>query len=168
MATSYNYFKDDIKDYIQGKFYIYDEILDVGAGSGTYKKLLDNYVNVDAVEVYEPNIEKYNLKELYRNVFNTDISDFKYSYYDLIIFGDVIEHLDVNEAKKVLEYAYDRCKEMIVAVPYEYKQGIVEDNIYEIHKQDDLTDEIFQERYPYMKLLFKNDYYGYYVKGDKV
>mgnify|MGYP007013977768 CR=1 FL=1 len=105
---------------------------------------------------------------MYRNVFNTDISDFKYSYYDLIIFGDVIEHLDVNEAKKVLEYAYDRCKEMIVAVPYEYKQGIVEDNIYEVHKQDDLTDEIFKERYPYMKLLFKNDYYGYYVKGDKV
>lgn len=164
MATSYNYFKKEIKEYVEKNFDTDITILDVGAGSGTYKKLLDKY-DMDAVEVFEPNIEKYNLKSMYDNVFNTDIKDFMYAYYDLIIFGDIIEHLDVNEAKTVLKYAYDRCKEMIVAVPYKYKQGIVEDNKYEIHKQDDLTHEIFMERYPLLKLLYKNEHYGYYIKG---
>ena len=166
MATSYNYFKDKIKTYIEDNFDINSSILDVGAGSGTYKKLLDKYNNVDAVEVFQPNIDKYNLKSMYNNVFNANIKDFMYAYYDLIIFGDIIEHLDINEAQEVLKYAYTRCKQMIVAVPYEYKQGIEEDNIYEIHKQDDLTHEIFMERYPFMQLLYKNEYYGYYIKGE--
>ena len=167
MASSYNDFKEDIKKYIQEHFNTDSKILDVGAGSGTYKKLLDGY-KMDAVEVFEPNIEEYKLKELYEHVFNTDIKDFMYDYYDLIIFGDIIEHLDVKEATEVLKYAYNRCKEMIVAVPYNYKQGIEYGNVYEIHKQDDLTHEIFLERYPFMKLLFKNEYYGYYVKGEQV
>ena len=55
---------------------------------------------------------------------------------------------------------------MIVAVPYLSSQGIEEDNIYEIHKQDDLTDKIMKERYPYLKNVFKNDKYGYYVKEE--
>ena len=59
------------------------------------------------------------------------------------------------------------CDEMIVAVPYELEQGIEEDNIYEIHKQPDLTPKIMEERYPMLKLLYKNDIYGYYIKGDK-
>ena len=53
---------------------------------------------------------------------------------------------------------------MIVAVPYLSPQGIEEDNIYEIHKQDDLTDKIMKERYPYLKNVFMNEKYGYYIK----
>ena len=83
MASSYNDFKEDIKKYIQEHFNTDSKILDVGAGSGTYKKLLDGY-KMDAVEVFEPNIEEYKLKELYEHVFNTDIKDFMYDYYDLI------------------------------------------------------------------------------------
>lgn len=165
MASSYNDFKEDIKKYIEDKFDKDITILDVGAGSGTYKKLLDDY-KMDAVEVFEPNIEEYKLKELYEHVFNTDIKDFTYDYYDLIIFGDIIEHLNVKEATEVLKYAYNHSKEVIVAVPYLYKQGIEYGNEYEIHKQDDLTHELFLERYPFMKLLMKNDRYGYYVKGE--
>lgn len=166
MATSYEYFKEDIRNYVKEK-YPDATILDVGAGKGTYYDLL-KYDNMDAVEVFKPNIEKYNLENKYRRVINADIRGLEYSNYDLIIFGDIIEHLEVNEAKTVLEYAYKHSKEMIVAVPYQYKQGIVDDNEYEIHKQDDLTNEIFLERYPFMKLLIGNDIYGYYVKGDTV
>jgi len=164
MAYSYDYFKEDVKRYIENNFDYDIEILDVGAGSGTYQKLLPNYKNIDAIEVYEPYIDYFDLRKRYRLVYNENITSFKYSYYDLIIFGDIIEHLDVNDAKNVLEYAYNHCKEMIVAIPYQYKQDVVDDNIYEIHKQDDLTNEIFLERYPYMKLLYNNEYYGYYIK----
>jgi hypothetical protein len=46
------------------------------------------------------------------------------------------------------------------------EQDICEDNVYEIHKQPDLTPEIVLERYPMLKLLYKNSKYGYYVKDD--
>ena len=168
MATSYKFYKQSIKKYLQNRFTDNALILDVGAGEGTYYNLLHDYFKeIHAVEVFKPNIDKYKLNDKYSAVFNVDIKDFEYGFYPIIIFGDVIEHLEVNEAQKVLKYAYDRCDEMIVAVPYEMKQGIAEENVYEIHKQDDLTPENMLERYPMLKLLHNNTKYGYYVKnGD--
>ena len=166
MATSHLIFKKEITDYLKRNFGKNVKILDVGAGEGTYLNYLEDYFkNVEAVEIFKPNIDKYKLEERYKKVYNIDIRDFEYDYYDIIIFGDVIEHLDVKDAQKVLKYAYDKCREMIVAVPYLNPQGIEEDNIYEIHKQDDLTDEVMKERYPYLRNVFKTDYYGYYIKG---
>lgn len=168
MSKSYEYFKDEVSTFLKVSFSRKCAVLDVGAGDGVYYDLLSDYFDkIDAVEVFEPNIEKYRLREKYRQVFNEDIRNFQYSAcYDIIIFGDIIEHLTVEEAQKVLTYAYSRCRQMIVAVPYVYKQGMVDGNIYEIHKQDDLTPEIMKERYPFLKLLYGNDKYGYYVKGD--
>lgn len=169
MAYSYKFYKEEIKDYLVDRFKGDTKVLDVGAGEGTYWKLLKEYYRtIDAVEVFKPNIENYKLKEKYHRVYNIDIKDFKYDYYDIIIFGDIIEHLEVKEAQEVLKYAYTHCKEMIVAVPYELEQGIAEDNIYEIHKQDDLTPKLVLERYPMLKLLYKNDLYGYYVKKESL
>lgn len=166
MAFSYDFYKNEVKDYLVSKFKGNAKILDVGAGCGTYWNLLHNYFKtIDGVEVFKPNIDNYQLKNKYHKVYNIDIKGFKYDFYDIIIFGDIIEHLDTSEAQEVLKYAYNKCKEMIVAVPYQLKQDEVDGNIYEIHKQDDLTDEIMKERYPYLKLLYKNDLYGYYVKG---
>jgi len=165
MATSYKYFKEDIKDYLKQNFDENATILDVGAGCGTYYDLLHkHFKNMDAVEVFKPNIENYELESKYDNVYNTNIKDFKYDYYDIIIFGDIIEHLDIKEAQEVLKYAYDRCKEMIVAVPYMFVQDECYGNIYEIHKQPDLTKENVLERYPMLELLYGNELYGYYVK----
>ncbi len=165
MATSYGYFKEEVSKYLKDKFNPNSTILDVGAGEGTYHRYLSDYFkNIDAVEVFKPNIINFGLENKYKRVYNANIIDFKYDRYNIIIFGDIIEHLEVNEAKKVLEYASDRCDEMIVAVPYMNKQGIEEDNIYEIHRQDDLTPKNVLERYPMLKLLYKNDKYGYYIK----
>ena len=167
MAYSYGFYKSEIKEYLKSKFKENIKILDVGAGCGTYYDLLSDYFRyIDAVEVFKPNIVNYNLKQKYHRVYNSDIKDFKYDFYDVIIFGDIIEHLDTNEAQDVLNYAYTRCKEMIVAVPYELEQGIEEDNVFEIHKQADLTPKIMKERYPMLKELYSNELYGYYVKEN--
>ena len=90
----------------------------------------------------------------------------------IIPYYKTLEH--TKELLKILEPQLDEdveliivddgCKEMIVAVPYELEQGIEEDNIYEIHKQADLTPENMKERYPMLKLLYKNELYGYYIK----
>ena len=167
MAFSYSFFKNDVKLYLMSRFKSDAKVLDVGAGEGTYYNLLHDYFkNIDAVEVFKPNIDKYKLEEKYNKVYYSDIKELKYDNYDIIIFGDVIEHLEVEEAQKVLEYADKHSKEMIIAVPYELEQGIAEENIYEIHKQADLTPKIVLERYPQLKLLYKNDLYGYYIKGE--
>ena len=167
MATSYPLYKQDIKEYLEDKFPRKATILDVGAGSGTYYNLLhDIFDNIDAVEVFYPNVERYNLLDKYRHVTVGDIKDCKYDFYDIIIFGDVIEHLDVEDAQRVLTYALPRCKELIVAVPYLYPQDEVEGNIYEIHKQPDLTPAIMSERYPYLTLLVGDERYGYYIKSE--
>lgn len=165
MASSYRYYKEEIRGYLLEK----DpdiEILDVGAGCGTYSLLLGDYFkNIDAVEVHKPNIDKYELEKKYRKVYNKDIREMEYNY-DLVIFGDILEHLEVEDAQKVLRYAIEHSKCVIVAVPYLYKQGIVEDNVYEIHKQDDLTKEIMEERYPELRLLIGNEEYGYYINNN--
>lgn len=167
MATSYATYKKEVTDYLKSKFDKYAKILDVGAGEGTYLPFLQDYfANIEAVEVFKPNIDNFNLEERYKKVYNINIIDFKYDFYDIIIFGDVIEHLEVKEAQKVLKYALNRCKEMIVAVPYLSSQGIEEDNIYEIHKQPDLTDGVMKQRYPYLKNIYKDDKYGYYIKEE--
>ena len=165
MAYSYEYFKENIKEYLEKNYDKGSSILDVGAGSGTYYNLLHDYFrNIDGVEVFKPNIENYELEKKYRKVYNEDIKDFRYDYYDIIIFGDIIEHLEVEEADKVLRYALERCKEIVVALPYCYKQGIEGGNVYEIHKQDDLTPSLVLERYSYLELLYGNSKYGYYIK----
>lgn len=160
MASSYSDYKNEIKEYIMKRYGTEDAILDVGAGNGTYARLL-GYPNMDAVEIYGPNADT--IEGLYRTVYRCDIRDFKYDWYDLVIFGDVLEHLEVEEAQEVLRYACKHAKGVIVAVPYEYKQGVEYGNVYEIHKQDDLTPEIMEERYPELKEYIRNDRYGYYV-----
>lgn len=166
MATSSKLFKQEIKQYIREQFQTNNIcILDVGAGEGTYYNLLKDYFpNMYAVEIYKPNIDNFKLKDKYVDAMNMPIQEYEYSWYDLIIFGDVIEHMAIKEAQMVLEYAFDKCKEMIVAVPYKYEQGEVGGNKWEIHIQDDLTPEIMKERYPYLELLYGDNEYGYYVK----
>lgn len=138
--------------------------LDVGACDGKWAELLGDYLNMDAIEIFKPNITKNKLKQKYRNVYNLDICDYEYRWYDLIIFGDVIEHMTVSDAQNVLRYAAPRCKDMIVAVPYLWSQPAIYGNKWEEHIQNDLTDEIFNIRYPGFERIIGYNDYGYYHK----
>lgn len=169
LALSYNYFKTEVQQWIFNNFDPSSKILDVGPGAGTYYNLLhDKYKYIDGVEIYYPNIVDHKLAIKYTNIYNEDIKNFKYgyNYYDLIIFGDVLEHMTIEDAQYVLNYAIPRCKNFIVAVPYCYKQKANE-NKWEEHIQDDLTIENVKERYPMLKLLYGDNYYGYYIKDEK-
>lgn len=160
---SYEYGKAEVCGWVRAFFPREATILDVGACDGNWRRKLPEYPNMDAVEAYKPNLE--NLWG-YRKVFHADIRNFEYEDYDLIIFGDIIEHLTVPEAQIVLEYAAQRCDDMIVAVPYMYEQGALYGNPYEVHLQPDLTPENFKERYPGLEVLLDTGYrYCYYHKG---
>lgn len=161
---SYDYGKDEVYRWIKKTFPLDASILDVGAGDGKWRYPLRKYLAMDAVEIYEPHMRWLTG---YRKAYCADIRYLKYDWYDLIIFGDVIEHLNVPDAQAVLEYAKPRCRDMIVAVPWMYPQDAIYGNPYEIHIQDDLTPERFAARYPGLEVLIDpgHDYCYYHKEG---
>lgn len=163
MPYSSTAFKDDIKQHILSNIKPNEKILDVGAGSGTYGKMLNQFYYIDGLEIHEPYIEKFRLRELYKNLYNVNILAFDFSQYDYIIMGDILEHIPKYEAMTLVAKINSAGKKCLIAVPYLYEQGEYDGNVHEIHHQPDLTHEIFLERYPSMHLLYKDDGYGYYV-----
>lgn len=163
--SSYDFGKNLIEHWVKDHFPKGATALDVGACDGKWYGLLGDYLVMDACEVWQANIVKHHLARKYNKVYWGDIAFMEYKHYDLIIFGDVIEHMSIIKAQKVLDYAKERCDDLIIAVPYEYPQGEIYGNPYEIHVQDDLTPEIFDSRYPGYEVLWANDEYAYYHKG---
>lgn len=161
---SYNYGKLEIIKWAQMTFPNGSTCLDVGACDGKWFDFFCNDFKMDAVEIFKPNIINHRLEQKYNFVFHGDINDYLYDWYDLIIFGDVIEHMTVDKAQRVLDYAWHRCRDMIVAVPYLYTQPPIYGNPWEEHIQNDLTHEIFTQRYKGFTPLWKNVEYGYYHK----
>ena len=172
MPHSSTDFKLEIQNHLDKNFTRDLKILDVGPGAGMYGEMLSNYSNVlnyslgfklDCIEIHPPYIEKYNLRDVYENVFEGNICDFDFTHYDYIILGDILEHLNIKDAQKLIDKINDNNIKCMVAVPYLSEQGEYAGNIYERHLQEDLTPEIMGQRYPSLKLLYGNDGYGYYV-----
>ena len=161
--SSYYFGKDIVCAWIRENFSAGTEILDVGACDGIWRKLLPEYT-MDAVEIHGPNADRLHG---YRKVFRRDVDGLDYEHYDLIIFGDVIEHMDVEKAQRVLAYARPRCRDMVVAVPFLYPQDAFGGNPWEKHLQPDLTAEIFAARYPGFSVLCDTGLnYCYYHKEN--
>lgn len=163
--ASLNTGKREVVEWICQNFSKGSTCLDVGACDGKWSDLLGNYLIMDGIEIFEPNITKHKLEKKYHNIFNADVRGFQYRHYDLIIFGDVLEHMTVEDAQKVLNYAMPRCRDLIVAVPFQWVNRSHYGNPYEFHIQDDLTPELVKERYPDLKPFLVFDRYGYYTKG---
>ena len=171
MPTSYPLYKDSVRNWFLQNVSTDARIMDVGAGVGTYSDLLRGYgYKMDAIEIWEPYIEKYNLKDKYDNVWNWDVLNMPvsaYEDYDFFIMGDILEHLSAEEGQWLLSFLRLKGKKFLVAVPYEMEQGEHEGNKYETHLQPDLTPDIMKQRYPDLELLYGNEYYGYYINKRK-
>lgn len=167
MPYSYSSFKDKVVNHIRETLEPSALILDVGAGCGTYGKLLHEYFpNMYATEIYGKYLEMFKFDQWYIEVYIEDIRYFDYELYEYLIMGDVIEHLSVEDAKKLISDVTERGKKCMVTVPYLFKQGEEYGNVHEIHLQDDLTPEIMLERYPELRFLCGDAYYGYYINYD--
>ena len=171
---SYPFLKKQVSSYLKNNFPKNSTVLDLGAGDGIWSSMLKDHFVMDAVEIFEPWVEKFNLKDKYREVFVQDIRDFTFDWYDVIIMGDVLEHFTVEEAKSIMEYLYSRCGELIIAVPYNYEQKLADDgNSYQIHYQPDLTYDVFMERFPMMQIMFSvlegnKEIYAYFFKHKPI
>lgn len=162
--ASYPYGKDKVVEWVRKNFPKESTVLDVGPCDGMWKLLLPEYEDMDAVEIFPPNADR--CKPLYRNVFCADIAEFEYDWYDLIIMADVLEHMSVEKAQEVLRYAWNRCKDFIVALPFQLPQEAIYGNPWEFHVQADLTASRVRERYPELAVLHDAGWcYCYYHKG---
>ena len=149
--------KPEILKYILENIKKDEKILDVGFGSGVYGKLLRTfyYNNIDGLDVYGKHIKKMGLDKIYNNIFIENIIDFDFDFYDLIILGDVLEHLELKSAKKLLSgfINENKCDHIIVSIPFEYEQDEVKGNKYEKHLQPDVNEEYMKEHFPFLILF---------------
>lgn len=167
MPYSSSYFKPEIRQHFLQNIVKRINILDAGAGCGTYAKLLRNeFPNMDGLEIHQQYAEMFDLQNQYRNFFIGDIMTFDIEPYEYIILGDIVEHLNVQNAQTLLIKIMEMDKLCLVAVPYMFPQGIEFNNKYEVHLQPDLTEQVFLERYPMLKLLFGNHEYGYFINYE--
>lgn len=124
-------------------------IWDVGPGEGTYYHLIEdyggdffagNFHHWTAVEVWQPYIDQYNLREMYDCVYNEDVREVGFPYWssppkdNLIIFGDVLEHMPEDDARYLIIRAKKSFRYILVSIPIVHApQGAVNGNPYEAH-----------------------------------
>lgn len=111
-------------------------VLDAGCGDGLYgmlfRRYLDHYhykylpehwkIRIDALDVFETYITPVH-RYVYNNVIINDMLGMDRTFwaaYDLIHLGDVIEHLPMDRAKKMLaDMAWAKVKTLIISTPLE-------------------------------------------------
>ena len=135
-----------------------EKILDIGFGSGVYGKILKAfyYKHVDGVDIWGKDIEEMGLNYIYENIFIEDVLDFEFDHYDLIIMGDVLEHISLENSKKLLNKFIDEDKvsKMFIQVPYMYENhNEWHGNPNEVHLQDEINEEYMEREFPFLELL---------------
>lgn len=121
-------------------------ILDVGAGQGVYLDLirqgLGSEVIVNAVEVWQPYIDQFNLEDRYNKLYVMDVRNVINFKYDLVILGDVLEHMTEIEAVNLWEKISQQAKYAIISIPIiHYHQDAINGNPYEVHVEEDWNTE---------------------------
>jgi hypothetical protein len=159
-SMSEPYFDHEVLEYLQKNFKSDIKILDVGAGDGKWAHVLNPYFkNIDAVEVFVPYVKEHNLCEKYQRVFQVDVTELDFEYYDVVIFGDVWEHLTKEQCEEWFKKNKKKIGELIIVVPFQYEQkglamyDLGQLNKFGIHQQPDLTPELMLQRYPMMRLM---------------
>jgi hypothetical protein len=134
-----------------------EKILDVSFGGGVYGKILKAfyYEHIDGVDVWPENINEMGLNFIYDNIFIENVLDFEFERYDLIIMGDVLEHMSLEDSKNLLnKFTNGKAAKLFIQVPYMYEnhhewQG----NPYEVHIQDEINEEYMEREFPFLELL---------------
>ena len=128
-------------------------VLDVGIGFGKFgflcREYLESWKNrtypeqwvviIDGVEIWKPFIDKlpWN-KILYNKIYNEDIYKIidTLPNYDLIIAGDIIEHLSKEKGTEIIKKLIKKSRCLLVSIPIGnwLSVGTLDGNPYEKHQ----------------------------------
>ena len=160
---------------VQGKL-THKAALDIGVGEGVYLNCLkhkyqaggDKYQTlkqnweIDAgplsehrwtgVEVWEPYIDKFDLRSKYDTILNEDVRKLDYNKlgpFDVAVAGDVLEHMAKEDAVQVVEQILRISTYLFISIPIiHYPQEPVHGNPYEAHIKDDWSHGEMMETFP--------------------
>lgn len=140
--TNKQFTRDWLTMRLRGKKHI--RTLDVGAGSGAYGRMTNDVArdlrisktNV-AIEAWEPYIEEWNLRKIYDEILLKDAREHEDFNYDVVYFGDVLEHMSSRDSILLFSKAREQADIVVVSVPIvHYPQGAEHGNPYEVHVQE--------------------------------
>lgn len=127
-------------------------VLDVGPGAGAYGKLvrgLPGVEQLDAIEAWQAYIPEFGLPGIYDNVFVADVRQHEDFAYDVVIFGDVLEHMSRDEALKVYETARAQADNVLFSIPVIHlPQGAYAGNPFEVHVEEDWSHDEVLDWFP--------------------
>jgi hypothetical protein len=127
-------------------------VWDVGCGDGTYSDLARDVTSCHwvGIEIWRPYVEQFELHKKYNSVAQTDIREVDMSFCaipsnSLIIFGDVLEHMPEDDARRVILRAKKSFRWILVSLPIVHApQGEVNGNPYEAHLKHWTFDEMHE------------------------
>lgn len=103
--------------------------LDIGPGEGTYWYALQgtSMQQMDGIEAWGPYLNTYDLWSKYKHLWIADAYYFnwdKLQPYDLVLLGDVLEHMSEEHGKEVIAKAAEKGAYVVLSLPiYVYHQG---------------------------------------------
>ncbi len=128
------------------------QVLDIGPGVGTYAKLLAGPAvsRMVGIEVHEPYVYTYRLHQLYDAVIIADARRVDLPTTDVVILGDVAEHMTADEARDLWDRSAAAARRAVyLSIPIiEYPQGEIEGNPHEHHVVDDWNHEKVLAAFP--------------------
>ena len=117
------------------------DIVDVGPGVGTYARLLagPDVKRIVGIEVWEPYVHTYRLHDYYDELIIGDVRTAAIPATDVVILGDVAEHMTAAEALDVWQRCAEAARRAVyLSIPIvHYPQQPIEDNPYEVHIEED-------------------------------
>jgi hypothetical protein len=116
-------------------------LLDIGPGVGTYAKLLADLdiSRRTGIEIWEPYVQTYRLRDYYDEIIVGDVRTTPLPAADVVILGDVVEHMTRDEAVQVWRAcAAAARRSVLLSIPVvHYPQHDLEGNPYEVHVEED-------------------------------
>ena len=132
-----------------------NRVIDVGVGHGTYLKLLRPAVpgpRWTGIEAWAPYIARFQLNRIYDQIVVADVRfvDFrKLPPAELMIFGDILEHMSKEQALAVIGEALTHCRFVLASIPVvAFPQEAFGGNPFEAHIKSDWSDAEARESFP--------------------
>jgi len=150
MGTSLASGKEQILSWFQQNEKDIKCVIDIGAGSGTYVKLIKENAGccVDAewigIEAWLPYIQEFNLSNRYNRILNTDVRTLDWNTLtpSVVIAGDILEHMTKIDAITLVNQVLASTNTMIISIPIRHMpQDAINGNPFEVHVKDDWSHE---------------------------